>query len=103
MEHLNGIPTCWPIPKVETAYVLDFNKDARISKDAETLKGKPKGLDSFLKAEVSDYHINLTSSDSDVVTIESRFMGKRDKWQYISGSIIDTSGWNSCSSFNPPV
>lgn len=64
VKHLDGIPTHWPIPKVETAYVLDFNKDTRLSKDTETLKGKPKGLDLFLKAEVSDYHIKLTSSDS---------------------------------------
>jgi hypothetical protein len=55
VEHLAAIPSHWPVPKVDTAYVLDFSDDVRLSRDAETSKRKLRGLDAFLKAEVRDY------------------------------------------------
>jgi hypothetical protein len=56
VEHLEGIPSRWPVPSVDTAYVLDFSDDMRLPDQGGTAKGKPKGLDVFLKAEVCDYH-----------------------------------------------
>lgn len=56
VEHLEGIPSCWPVPSVDTAYVLDFSDDTRLPDQGGTAKGKLKGLDVFLKAEVCGYH-----------------------------------------------
>lgn len=53
IEYLDGVPSRWPVPAVDTAYVLDFSDNARLLEKADTVKGKPKGLDAFLKAEVS--------------------------------------------------
>ena len=50
VEHLDSVPSRWPVPTVDTAYILD----GKVSKDAETVKGKPKGLDAVIKAEVRD-------------------------------------------------
>jgi hypothetical protein len=55
VEHLQEIPSRWPVPTVDTAYVLDFSDDMRLLDQSGTAKGKPKGLDAFLKAEVCDY------------------------------------------------
>ena len=54
VELLDAVPHCWPVPEVDTAYVLDFGDDARVSgqNDGVTVTRKPRGLDSFLKAEV---------------------------------------------------
>jgi hypothetical protein len=54
VEHLDGVPHRWPVPEVDTAYVLDFGGDARVSgqDNAVTVTRKPKGLDTFLKSEV---------------------------------------------------
>lgn len=56
--HLKCIPERFEVPDADTACVLDFSNDARAKK--ETRKGKPKGLDAFLKAEVSDGSVRAT-------------------------------------------
>ena len=56
VEHFEEIPSHWPVPSVNTAYVLDFSDDMRLPDQGGTEKGKPKGLDVFLKVEVCDYH-----------------------------------------------
>jgi hypothetical protein len=50
VESLDEVPHCWPVPEVDTAYVLDFADDARVS--GRNVVKKLKGLDTFLKAEV---------------------------------------------------
>jgi hypothetical protein len=57
VEHLKGIPSCWPVPSVDTAYVLDFSNDmsARPGWDC-------KSLDVSLKVEVCDYHYSYVAS-----------------------------------------
>jgi len=54
VEYLNSIPHHWPVPKMDTTYILDFMDDARVSDRNDTRK--PKGLDTFLKAEVCGHH-----------------------------------------------
>lgn len=54
VEHLDSIPRHWPVPKMDTAYILDFTDDARVSDRNDARK--PKGLDTFLKAEVRGHH-----------------------------------------------
>jgi hypothetical protein len=49
--YLSEVPARWPISEVDTAYILDFSHVDGAK--AETKGGKPKGLDAFLKAEVS--------------------------------------------------
>lgn len=51
VEHLDSVPIRWPVPKVETAYVLDFTDKAGLLGNK---KGNPKSLDAFLKAEDQD-------------------------------------------------
>ncbi|KAJ6600216.1 hypothetical protein B0H10DRAFT_2441123 [Mycena sp. CBHHK59/15] len=51
---LSGIPERWPVPDVDTAYILDLSGiDSRVTR-GETYTGKPKGLDTLLKAEDQD-------------------------------------------------
>ncbi|KAF8229929.1 hypothetical protein L208DRAFT_1401360 [Tricholoma matsutake] len=49
IEPLDGVPHRWPVPEVDTAYVLDFGDDARVL--GRNVVKKPKGLDVFLKPE----------------------------------------------------
>ncbi|KAJ6540237.1 hypothetical protein B0H10DRAFT_2203654 [Mycena sp. CBHHK59/15] len=49
---LKEIPERFPVPDVDTAYILNFSGDSRAKK--QTKGGKPKGLDAFLKAEDQD-------------------------------------------------
>ncbi|KAJ6607544.1 hypothetical protein B0H10DRAFT_2439533 [Mycena sp. CBHHK59/15] len=49
---LKEIPARFPVPDVDTAYILNFSGDSRAKK--QTKGGKPKGLDAFLKAEDQD-------------------------------------------------
>ncbi|KAJ6607033.1 hypothetical protein B0H10DRAFT_2228341 [Mycena sp. CBHHK59/15] len=49
---LTEVPERFPIPEVDTAFILDFSRD-RCAKQ-ETKGGKPKGLGAFLKAEDQD-------------------------------------------------
>ncbi|KAK6995619.1 hypothetical protein R3P38DRAFT_2485248, partial [Favolaschia claudopus] len=46
---LSEIPERFPVPAVDTAYILDFSGDERAGK--ETKGGKLKGFDAFLKEE----------------------------------------------------
>lgn len=52
IEPLDGVPHRWPVPEVDTAYVLDFGDDTRVS--GRNVAKKLKGLDAFLKAEDQD-------------------------------------------------
>jgi hypothetical protein len=61
VEPLENIPNRWPVPKVDTAYVLDFSDDPRVSEKIKNVNGRPKGLDAFLKAEVCDLFNPLQS------------------------------------------
>ena len=45
------IPVRFPVPEVDTAFIFDFSHEDRAME--KTKGGKPKGLDTFLKAEVS--------------------------------------------------
>jgi len=88
VEHLQGVLTCWPVPAVDTAYVLDFSKD--VLRSLETKNKRPKGLDAFLKAEVCDNEV-VVDINPDLAE-GSRLLGERDKWQYDSRSKVDTPG-----------
>jgi len=48
------VPHHWPVPEVDTVYVLDFGDDARVSgqNNGVMVTRKPKGLDTSLKAEL---------------------------------------------------
>ncbi|KAJ7430815.1 hypothetical protein B0H11DRAFT_902572 [Mycena galericulata] len=50
--YLTDVPERFPVPEVDTAFILDFSRDSRAKQ--ETKGGKPKGLDAFLKAEDQD-------------------------------------------------
>lgn len=50
--YLSEIPARWPVSDVDTAYIVDFTNDSRVKKGANG--EKPKGLDEFLKKEVSE-------------------------------------------------
>ncbi|KAJ6624578.1 hypothetical protein B0H10DRAFT_2430864 [Mycena sp. CBHHK59/15] len=52
LVELKEIPERFPVPDVDTAYILNFSGDSRAKK--QTKGGKPKGLDAFLKAEDQD-------------------------------------------------
>ncbi|KAJ6560476.1 hypothetical protein B0H10DRAFT_2240405 [Mycena sp. CBHHK59/15] len=49
---LTEVPERFPVPEVDTAFILDFSRDRRAKQ--ETKGGKPKGLGAFLKAERTD-------------------------------------------------
>ena len=84
VEHFNSTPRCWPVPKMDTVYVLDFTDDARVLGRNDTVIRKPKGLDTFLKAEVRGYPVFSKHSTTDDLDAGSRLMGKGHKWQYLS-------------------
>ncbi|KAJ6565748.1 hypothetical protein B0H10DRAFT_2445014 [Mycena sp. CBHHK59/15] len=61
---LSGIPERWPVPDVDTAYILDLSGiDSRVTR-GETYTGKPKGLDTLLKAEDQDSWGNGSNGSS---------------------------------------
>jgi hypothetical protein len=97
VEHLQGVPARWPVPAVDTAYVLDFSND--VPGNSETKNGKPKGLDAFLKAEVCDNEV-VVDENPDLAE-GSGLLGERDEWQYDSRSEVDTVGRSSCASLSP--
>ena len=77
IESLDGVPHRWPVPEVDTAYVLDFGDDARVS--GRKVTKKPKGLDVFLKAEVcAHFVVDLTNQ---CLTIQCRIKvhGEREQ------------------------
>ena len=53
VEHLNAIPTHWPVPDVDTAYVLDMTKVT-----FPDSSNKVKSLDAYLKLEVCFRHLS---------------------------------------------
>jgi hypothetical protein len=105
VKYLSGIPSHWPVPTIETAYVLDFSDDARVSDPSKTstAMGKLKGLDAFLKAEVCDavftiMHNRLTQTLI-VALAGSGLLGKRNKQKHLSGSEAYALGQSSCTTF----
>jgi len=46
---LDEVPSHWPVPKIDTAYVLNFTDDERLTNKREAVTGKVKGLDVFLR------------------------------------------------------
>jgi hypothetical protein len=56
VEHLNMIPARWPVPDVDTAYVLDMSK-VKFPDSSE----KVKSLDAYLKLEVGFRHCHEIS------------------------------------------
>ncbi|KAJ7628068.1 hypothetical protein B0H17DRAFT_1218393 [Mycena rosella] len=93
---LTEIPARWPVPDVDTAYILDFSTDDRAKK--ETKGGKPAGLDAFLKAE-----------DQDSWGAGSNGCTKRDTICKVLGdiktrrSIHKCNGGHKCEFFDPEL
>jgi hypothetical protein len=88
VKYLPAVLTHWPVPAVDTAYVLDFSED--VPGNSETKKGKPKGLDAFLKAEVRVNSNEAISNENPDLAEGSRLLGKRDERQYNARSKVDT-------------
>jgi hypothetical protein len=70
VEHLDSIPRHWPVPKMDTAYILDFTDDARVSDRNDARK--PKGLDTFLKAEVHGHHFFSKPCEQLMISIQDQ-------------------------------
>jgi hypothetical protein len=94
IEHLDTIPSRWPVPKVDTAFVGNLTNQAGSSED-----GKSNGLDSFLKAEVCLHVIYNLELVTNSIKTGPGLMGKGYKWEHYTRYEARSSRWPS----NPPL
>jgi hypothetical protein len=79
---LTEVPDCFPIYEQDTAFILDFSHSDRAKKETKT--GKPKGLDAFLKSEVSriERYNAVTLITINCSHTGPGLLGKGNEWQY---------------------